>query len=106
MFGMGASSSFSSGNWICMAGDGTNKSGTSLGVAITAGHYYDLIVDVSIAGKVTCSVSDNGGAFVSVTHNTNVPSSSSTGLGLLLSTTALSASFRSIAISYVYMESN
>ena len=105
-FGLGASSAVSSGAWICNAGDGTNKSGTSTGVTITANHYYDIILDMSVAGQLTCSVSDNGAAFVSVTLATTVPTSNTSPLGIQASVTNLAATARAIGVAYVYQETN
>jgi hypothetical protein len=102
--GMGSDTTVASGAWICSSGDGTNHSGVSTGVTLTAGHYYDIIVDMSNPAILVCSVSDNGGPFVSVSKTTNLPSSSSAAMGITNGVAALAAVVRNHSINYFYLE--
>ena len=101
--GVGMSSSVNSSKWLCGSGDGTNHTGTDMGITVTANHYYDIIVDLSTAGTLVCSVADNGGAFTTVTKTTNLPAAS-TSLGPEETITALTTAVRNISIAYLYLE--
>lgn len=101
--GMSASSAVNSSKWICGSGDGTNHSGVDSGVTMTANHYYDIIVDLTTAGTLVCSISDNGGAFTTVTKTTNLPGTS-TSLGLEETVTTTAAAARNLSVAYSYLE--
>jgi hypothetical protein len=103
--GLIASSSVASGAWICGSGDGATQSGISTGVTMTANHYYDVIVDMSVSGVLVCSISDNGGAFTTVRKTTNLPNSA-TDLGISINLTTLANAVRTMFIQYAYVESN
>jgi hypothetical protein len=101
--GIGVSSAVNTSKFLCGSGDGTNHSGTDMGVTMTASHYYDVIVDLSTAGTLVCSISDNGGAFTTVTKTTNLPATS-TSLGLEETITNIGVAARAILIAYAYLE--
>lgn len=104
--GLAVSSSVNSSQWICEAANASNKTGVSTGVAMTAGHYYDAIVDMSVSGTLVCSVADNGGPYTTVTVGTNVPTSTAL-LGLDATITELATSAtRNLGISYLYLDQN
>ena len=102
---LAASSSVSSGAWICGSSNGTNQTGTSTGVTMTANHYYDIILEMTSTSTLVCSISDNGGAFVSVTQTNTLPTST-VSLGIIGHVTTLTNAARSISIAYVYISSN
>jgi hypothetical protein len=56
--------------WWCCSGDGVNASCISTGVNASAGTDYELLVDASTAGTLSCSV--NG---TTVSKSTNLPAS-------------------------------
>lgn len=88
-------------NWMCA----TNGGGASdTGVAVTAGHYYDMIIDMTLKTTLICSISDNGGAFQTVHINTTP--TGTTDLGLEATVTALSNSARSLSVAYMFLEQN
>jgi hypothetical protein len=89
--------------WQCASDDGTTNSVTTTGVTVTAGHYYDIIVDLTTASTLVCSVSDNGGAYTTVTKATNLPGTS-TSLGLQEMVTTLTTAARNLSIAYSYLE--
>ena len=99
--GIGYLSTVNSGKWVCASGDGTNQTGVNTGVTVTIGHYYDMIIDLSVSGTLTCSISDNGGAFVSVSKNTNMPAATSV-LGMQAAADASSGT-RNIGIAYQWL---
>jgi hypothetical protein len=101
--GVGVSSAVNSSKFICGSGDGTNHSGTDMGVTMTASHYYDIIVDLSTSGNLVCSISDNGGAFTTITKTTNLPTTT-TALGVQETITNIGVAARAIHIAYAYLE--
>ncbi len=101
--GVGYRDGVNSGKWLCASSDGTNSSGTDTGVTVTLNHYYDIIVDESLAGTVTCSIADNGGSFVTVSNTNNVPSTSDD-LGMVAAVRSVNAVSRSISIEYMYYD--
>ena len=56
------------GNFVCASCDSTNKTGTDIGVTVATSTVYDLCLDWSALGSLTCWV--NG---TSVTKTTNLP---------------------------------
>jgi len=102
--GLRYSTNASDTKWQCASGDGTTSSATDTGVTVTAGHYYDIILDLSTSGTLVCSVTDNGGAYTTVTKTTNLPTGA-TNLGLEETITALAGSAaRNISVAYTYLE--
>ncbi|HKU18155.1 MAG TPA: hypothetical protein VJP80_02670 [Candidatus Saccharimonadales bacterium] len=85
--------------WMCASDDGTTLSTTTTGVSVTAGSYYDIIIDMSISGTLSCSVAANGGSWTTVSKSTNLPTNS-TSLGLMESITTLTTAARNIGIAY------
>jgi hypothetical protein len=88
--------------WQCGSGDGTTISYTNTGVAVTASTYYDIVLDMSTVGQLTCEVAANGGSYVSVTKSNNVPTNSSP-LGITDAVTTLAATTTIHRVAYVYL---
>ncbi len=102
-FGVGYRDTVNGGKWVCASGDGTNTTGTDTGVTVTANHYYDILLDVS-TGVLMCSISDNGGAWVTLNKGSaNLPGTS-VDLGMVAAVRSVTAVARAIAISYMYYE--
>jgi len=101
--GLRYSTSAADPSWECASSDGATPSVTATGVTITAGHYYDIVIDLSNAGTLNCSVADNGGAYTTVSKATNLPAIV-TNLGVETSVTTLAAAARNISLAYLGME--
>jgi hypothetical protein len=101
------STSASDTTWKCGSGDGSNSSFSTVGSlpTISTSAYYDLTVDWTTAGQITCSVRVSGGTTYSVTKTTNIPSGS-TLLSYFSQLTTLSANNRSFEFAYIYIERN
>jgi hypothetical protein len=89
--------------WKCVSGDGTTASSVDTGVTVTANHYYDMIVDLSNSGMLVCSISDNGGAFTTVTKSSNLPGAA-TQLWPEESVTTVSGNSRTLEVEYLYLD--
>ena len=90
-------------NWQCVSGNGTASTAADTGVQFFGAHQYYIVLDMSTSGTLNCSVSIDGGAYSTVTKSTNLPTATA-GLGLQLTTTALSNSSRSALVSYAYLQ--
>lgn len=90
--------------WQCGSGDGTTISYTNTGVTVTTSTYYDIIIDATTLGQLTCDVATNGGSYVSVTKLTNVPTST-TALGITDAATTLTTTADIHRVAYVYLGS-
>lgn len=100
--GLRYSTNASDTTWKCGSGDGTTGSVIDTGVTVTTSTYYDLILDATIPGQLTCQVAKNGGSYVSVTKSTNI-STSSVNLGITDTATTLAASAVVHRSAYVYV---
>jgi hypothetical protein len=88
-------------DWMCATnGGGTNDTG----IPVTAGHYYDMIIDMSLKTVVICSVSEDGGAFTTVHINTTP--TATTDLGLEATVTTLNGTAKSLEVAYMFLEQN
>jgi hypothetical protein len=101
--GVGYRDGVNGGEWLCSSGDGTNHSGTDMNVVVTAGHYYDIIIDLSTSGTLVCSISDNGGAYTTVTKTTNLPGTS-VDLASVVAVRSVTAVTRAVSSTYIYIE--
>lgn len=88
--------------WQCGSGNGTTASYVSTGVAVTPSTYYDIIIDGTVSGQLTCDIATNGGSYVSVTKSTNV-ATSTTALGITNMVTTLTTTADIHRIAYVYL---
>lgn len=104
---VGYSAAVNGGNFVCGSGDGTNHTGTDMGVTVAINTYYDIVVDYySVPGSVICAVSTSGGTFTSVTKATNIPAGA-TSLGInALVNNLTSGAARVVSVAYVSLEQN
>ncbi len=104
---VGYSAAVNGGNFVCGSGDGTNHTGTDMGVTVAINTYYDIVVDYySVPGSVICAVSTSGGAFTSVTKATNIPAGA-TSLGInILVNNLTSGAARVVSVAYASLEQN
>ncbi len=104
--GLGYSSGVNSGIWVCGMGNGTNHSGVSTGVAVTASHYYDIILDYTTQGQLICSISDNGGVYTTVLNNNSTAVTETANLGLTVGNQTTNTTAKTIETAYTYLEYN
>ncbi len=102
-FGLRYSTNAGDTTWQCASGDGTTGSVLNTGVTVTVSTYYDIILDASTLGQLTCSIATNGGSYVSVTKSTNIPTST-TALGITDAVTTLTTTADIHRVAYVYLE--
>lgn len=65
-----------SANWLLQSGDGTNRSGTDTGLAVAVDTDYRIVLDFSVAGRLTCEIwvgANPSGPSVRITKTTNLP---------------------------------
>ena len=102
-YGLRYSTNAGDTTWQCASGDGTTGSVLNTGVTVTTSTYYDIILDASTPGQLTCMVATNGGNYVSTVKSTNIPSGT-TALGMTDTVTTLTTTADIHRIAYIYLE--
>jgi hypothetical protein len=103
-YGVRYSTSAGDTTWQCASGDGTTGSVVNTGVTVTTSTYYDIVIDASTPGQLTCMIATNGGNYVSTVKTTNIPASTSaTALGITDAATTLAAAAVVHRSAYVYL---
>lgn len=91
-----------SANWLCCAGNGTNKSCVDSGLAYAANTLVLLDADNTTSGTLTCKVTPFGGSTTTTTNSATAPTTSTALYSYNLSGTALAAS--AIQIRYAWWQ--
>jgi hypothetical protein len=89
-----------SDNWLCCSGDGTNHGCTSTGVAVAGSTVYTLVIDWSVAGTLTCTVSGTP------TTKTSNLSTGDIALGIVSHLTTLDDTARNFQLATIAMDWN
>ncbi len=107
ILGIGYQKGVDGGNFVCVAGNGTNISGTDTGITAANSTYYDVIIDYSTNGTLVCSIATAGSAYTTVANTSTAPNATSTALGLYEAEILTSGTTaRAIDIAFAYLEYN
>lgn len=92
--------------WQCASGDGTTGSVVSTGVTVVTSTAYDIMVDWSVNGTLTCGIKPFGSDWVLTPKTNNLDTTQTANLGMYNIMTTLTALGRVHRISYMYLGEN
>lgn len=105
--GIRYSTAASDTNWQCASGDGTTGSVQDTGILVSPNMYYDMKVDWSVDGQLSCSITTSTAANASpniTVKTTNLDTTQTANLGFTNALSNLAGVVRIHRLSYIYIE--